>query len=208
VRTPWFACLVLLACNAGDQNATTGTSLVCAQRDTSGFAPLVQGKPTATPGACSPDELQSFVAACFGSTATTEACAGWQKLDAGNCATCLAPVLANSPTWGPFYCMSIETPCGTNAGGCVDLVMGAIASEKGQGGAGTCGDSLTNAFACEDYVCNACNTTFGACLDAAAPAECASYMTASASCSALAPCLPSSDADNVAFVNVFCGAGP
>ncbi len=205
----------------GDSSTCTGV-VTCEQCDASGYSAPQEGKPTTVVGACTQAELQAFVTACFSTNANTTTCKAWQTQDSGACGTCLNPVLQTSATWGPFDCATSSSPCGANSGGCVDLVLGSTATEKGQGGAGSCGDAITSAFGCEDYSCNTCTTTdFTSCVQDAVAHQCSSYSSVQTSttgpCAAansdaapagIANCFPQDDAGNVLFVNVFCGTGP
>ncbi len=196
--------------------------------DAGGYSPIVQGTPTTVMNACTTGELQAFVTACFSSGATTASCTAWNMLDAGAdagaCAQCLAAVTETSPTWGPFVCATTASPCGANSGGCVDIVLGTVNQEmrvEPDGGVGSCGDQIANAFACEDYTCSTCRgTDTQACLDDAVATQCATWAQAQTSTTglcaaangaaapaALASCFPKADVENVAFVNVFCGTG-
>ena len=146
-----------------------------------------------------------------------------QAQDSGACGACLASVAPTSTTWGPIVCDS-PTACENNAGGCVDLVLGTVADEEGQGGGGSCGDLVAAEQACDDYACGACfanDTEAAKCIASADADECASYADAESSTTgacaaiqgdaappAIAACFPQSDADAVAFVDVFCGTGP
>jgi len=200
--------------------------------DAAVFIPVTQGKPTALPNACAQAELQAFVTACFSSVATTATCTVWNLSEAdagtdggeGACAVCLAAVPQSSPTWGPFDCVATGLPCSANSGGCVDLVLGTVSKEVEQGGAGSCGDAITSAYACEDYACSTCKgADIQTCLQdsIATTHECSAFAAAQTSptgpCatvnddaapSTLATCFPQTDAANLAFVNVFCGTGP
>jgi hypothetical protein len=109
--------------------------------------------------------------------------------------------------------MSYECPL--NAGGCVDLLTQKVAAEASQGGSGSCGDVVTNEVACERYACGptaTCSPT-DTCTSVADENLCASYASASTTCSAafgaaVSACFPKSEADFEAFVDVFCGQGP
>jgi hypothetical protein len=172
-------------------------------------------------------ELQAFVTACFSSGATMSACKAWETMDGGACSMCLAPVLRTSPQWGPFDCANAMAPCGANAGGCVDLILNTVSQEKTQGGNGSCGDLVTINFGCQDYACSSCdapsdnNPADGpACESSAVANECLQYVDgvdsptgvcgilgSDAAPPAINDCFPSTDAENVNFVNVFCGTG-
>ena len=207
----------------GDAQACQ-SGLACETCDVSGYTTVTQGKPVAMVGACTQQQLQDFVTACFSTTSTQATCTAWStaNADAGNCSTCLAPVLQSDANWGPFDCASQSSPCGANAGGCVDLVTSAVSTETGQGGAGSCGDLITDNFGCQDYACGSCATAdFQTCDTSATANECKLYVdkidSATGPCAAIngdaappkvANCFPQTDADNVKFIDVFCGAGP
>jgi hypothetical protein len=201
----------------------------CEQCDVSGYTVAQMGKPTDVINACNATQLQAFVTACFSSGASTATCSAWAKQDGGACSTCLNPVLQTAANWGPFDCATSSSPCGANSGGCVDLVLGstAIAAEKNNNGAGSCGDAINAAFGCEDFACTGCTVTadFTACVKDAvgtgATHQCKTYtdvqdsttgacavVNSDAAPAALTNCFPQTDADNVNFVNVFCGTGP
>ena len=206
------------ACIEG--NCASG--LACEECDVTGYAPLVLGSPVTSLGACTAQQLQDFVVACFGQGGLDQTtCDAWLAGDAGPCEACLAPALESSATWGPFVCPTSTSPCDENAGGCVDLVLGDVASETLQGGAGSCGDAVTLQRGCEQYACGTCNPAdFPTCDQAALVAECASYVSRVDSpvgaCAALATdasspasiCFPFDNSSYVAFANVFCGTGP
>ena len=202
----------------------------CEQCDVSGYTPATMGKPTQVIGACTATQLQAFVAACFSSTASTASCQAWGQQDSGACGKCLNPTLQSATTWGPFDCATSSSPCGANSGGCVDIALAATASEKVGGGAGSCGDAITAAFGCEDYACSTCDSTGGASsifakcvsdsLSTGATHQCSSYyntqtnptgpcaaLQSDAAPASLQSCFPQTDADNVNFVNIFCGTG-
>jgi hypothetical protein len=233
VLVTMIACTPQATTDGGTDGGDAGMCgvIACEQctTDAGGFAPIIQGAPTTIMNACTQAELQTFVTACFSSIATTASCTAWNTLqdagaDAGLCAQCLAPVTEASPTWGPFICATTASPCGANSGGCVDIVLGTVNDEirvEPDGGVGSCGDQITNAFACEDYACSTCRgTDTQTCLDDAIATQCTMWAQAQTSttgvCSAansdaaptaLASCFPATDAENVAFVNVFCGTG-
>jgi hypothetical protein len=205
--------------DGGDADAAVAT----------GYTLTIQGKPTAMLNACTPAALQAFVTACFSVGATTATCAAWNAEDAGAaqalCAACLAPTAPTSPTWGPFVCAT-ASPCNANSGGCADIVLGTIGAEIGQnspdaGVVGSCGDAITNAVGCEDYTCDLClNADFTTCLSDAVSNQCQLYEAQRATLCpandagppAFASCFPQTNgennAENFAFVNVFCGTGP
>ena len=210
--------------DGGDAAPGCASGLACENCDVTGYTAVQQGKPVAMPGSCTAAQLQAFVTACFSSTATQNTCTTWtnSQPDGGNCATCLSPVLQSSANWGPFDCATSTSPCGANSGGCVDLVTKTVTAEKGQGGAGSCGDLVTVNFGCQDYACGTCATSdFQTCDQSATANECKSYVDAVTSttgpCGPIngdaAPpkaqsCFPQTDADNVNFVDIFCGTGP
>ena len=204
------------------ESATCSSALACEDCSAAiSYQPPMMGVPIATANACTQSELQAFATACFSSGATQQSCAAWQQQDSGACGACLAPASTSSATWGPIDCPSASA-CDANVGGCVDLVLGAIADERGQGGTGSCGDALSAALGCEDVACGACATgDVAACLQSSATNECASYENATASATgacaaiygdaapaAVSACFAHSDADQAAFLNVFCGTGP
>lgn len=206
----------------GDGSAACGSGLACEQCDVSGYSPISQGKPASVLNACTPQQLQDFVTACFSTTSSTNTCQAWEAIDSGACATCLAPVLQSSANWGPFDCATSNSPCGANSGGCVDLVTKTTAAETANGGAGSCGDLVTSNFGCQDYACGTCSTAdFQACDQSSTANECLSFVnpveSATGPCgpingdaapAKIADCFPQTDADNVNFVNIFCGTGP
>ena len=208
--------------SGGDSGPGCASGLACENCDVTGYTAVQQGKPVAMPGSCTAAQLQAFVTACFSSGASQATCTAWSQQDSGACGTCLAPVLQSSANWGPFDCATSSSPCGANSGGCVDLVTNSVSTEKGQGGAGSCGDLVTVNFGCQDYACGTCSTTdFQTCDQSATANECKSYVDAVTSdtgpCGPIngdaAPakaqsCFPQTDADNVNFVDIFCGTGP
>ena len=194
------------------------TNVACENCDVSGFTPPELAKPTEMPNACSASQLAAFVVACVSSTSTSTTCNAWLMQDSGTCGTCLTFSQITAPTWGPFYCTS--SSCTLNAGSCVDLELKTVGQEKKQGGPGSCGDAVTTAYACDDYVCGSCTTMSDSsqCYQDAAMNECAAQSSVlqnpTGPCAALTTdagpsvCFPSTDADMVNFINVFCGTGP
>jgi len=87
---------------------------------------------------------------------------------------------------------------------------------------------VTINFGCQDYACFLCfppndtnETDAVECDQSSVSNECATYVASvesttgvcaiidgDASSAAIANCFPQTDADNVSFVNVFCGTGP
>ena len=214
--------------DSGGDGAACGSGLACEECNVSGYAPVQMAKPLAVVNACTLTQLQAFVTACFSSGASSSTCTAWEQADSGACGTCLEPVLQTSASWGPFDCATSSSPCGANEGGCVDLVLNTVSTEKSQGGAGSCGDLVTINFGCQDYACSECeapndtNAADGTACDQSAVAnECVQYVNAvesgTGACAAIdgdsappnsASCFPQSDAQNVDFVNIFCGTGP
>jgi hypothetical protein len=209
----------------GSDAGCTTAPVACEVCDVSGYTAPMMGKPAQVLNACTATQLQAFVTACFSSTASSATCTAWAKQDGGACTTCLNPVLQSSANWGPFDCATSSSPCGANSGGCVDLILKAQASEKASGGSGSCGDAITGAFGCEDYACSTCTTAdFQACvkdtLSTGTTHQCGSYydvqvnptgpcmaLQSDAAPASLNNCFPQTDADNVNFVNVWCGTG-
>ena len=203
-----------------DVSGVCDSGLACERCNVSPYVPMVMNAPLITSNACTPAELQAFVTACFSGTATTATCLTWSQADTGPCGACLASVVPASAHWGPFVCNG--STCGANTGGCVDLVLGTVADELNQGGLGSCGDALTDNIGCDEFACAACAATDqDACIASAAANECASYQASvswpSGPCAAangdaapagVARCFPQNDAENVDFLNVFCGTGP
>ncbi len=210
-----------------DADAGCGSGLMCEECNVSGYMPIMQNKPVQVLNACSAPELQAFVTACFSAGATMGTCTAWEAMDGGACRMCLAPVLRTSPTWGPFDCANAQAPCGANAGGCVDLILNTVSQEMSQGGTGSCGDLVTINFGCQDYACSECDAPNDndagdgvACESSAVANECLSFVDAvdsttgvcgiigsDAAPAAITDCFPQTDAENVNFVNVFCGTG-
>lgn len=198
---------------------TCPSGLACEVCDLTGYTPPPMAKPMNGTQACTPSELAAFVTACAASTATSASCSMWQKenLDAGTCLGCLLTE-QTAATWGPYVCTSAS--CLANSGGCIDVVLGEVSSEKASGGSGSCGDLYTSNAYCDDYACGTCtNADYNTCIDDATVNVCTAYETAVTStngpCAALddvdsgaALCVPQSDADVAKFVNVFCGTGP
>lgn len=203
----------------GDGGPGCGSGLDCEQCDVTGYSPIQQGTPHTVPNACTAQQLQDFVTACFSTGASSTTCSAWEAQDTGACGTCLQPVLQSTTSWGPFDCETSSSPCGANAGGCVDKVIGQVGQEGITGGSGSCGDLVTVNFGCQDYACSTCSTTdFQTCDQSAVANECASYVSQVSSTTGIcagingdaAParisdCFPQSDSDNVNFVDVFCG---
>ena len=117
-----------------------GSGICCEACDVTGYAPPTMGTPATSLGSCTEQELQEFVAACFSATASQTTCDAWLAADAGACGTCVTPVLQTNASWGPFVCATSTSACNPNVGGCVDLVLGDVASEADTGGPGSCGD--------------------------------------------------------------------
>jgi len=178
------------------------------------------------PNACSSQEIDAFVAACFGATTTQTTYNAWQtkEADAGACLGCVF-TLQTSKAWGPLVCTS--TSCLLNRAGCVDLFLGQVSQETSSGGSGSCGDLLGAIYGCQDYACNTCDTTppgssdYDTCAQAAATNECKSYvgpvdsatgpcamLTTDASPPGATSCFSEQDTDMPAFMNAFCGTGP
>ncbi len=200
------------------------SGLACELCDVSGYSPVPMAKPLLETSACTPAQITSFVAACFSPNATQQTCTAWQTSvgDAGPCLPCLF-TLQSAATWGALVCTTQQ--CSLNTGGCVDLELNQVNQEKGQGGSGSCGDLLTNAYGCVDYACSTCSTTgtpgstdFDVCSQSANANECKQYYSPISSttgpCSALnddagptSRCFPQTDTDVPSFLNVFCGTG-
>jgi hypothetical protein len=191
----------------------TQCTLACEDCDTSNLTIDTMSRPTSFTGACSASDISGFVAACVATTATQATCEAWQtaSLDAGACASCIL-TLATSASWGPFVCDAES--CVLDTGGCIDLELGEVADETSSGGGGSCGDLYNASDACVDYVCNACAPPDDAtCMNEAQSSVCAKYEAAITSSSACASdagssCFPNSDADDAAFINLFCGTSP
>lgn len=209
-------------CNDGGPcGAACGSSLCCESCDVTGYAPITMGAARVSVGACTQQQLQAFVTACFSSGADTTSCEAWSTQDAGACAACLTPVLTSATAWGPLDCDTSSSPCAPNEGGCVDLVLHTTADEAVSGGSGSCGDTITVKDGCVDYGCSTCTgADVLTCEQSAVANECATYQNQVVSTtglcaalqgdasSSLGVCFPQTDADNIAFVNVFCGTGP
>jgi len=103
----------------------------------------------------------------------------------------------------------------------VDLVLGQVSAEAGSGGTGSCGDVLTTNVACEQFACGSCATSnIAACDNSAETNECSKFADAASSTTGLcadlvidaapglARCFPQTNADDVTFLDVFCGTGP
>ena len=209
--------------SGGDSGGQCQSGLACEVCDVTSYSAPTMGTPIQVLNACSPTDLQAFQTACFSSTATSQTCSTWEKSqpDGGACAKCLNPVLQSDTSWGPFDCATAQSPCGANSGGCVDLIMKSQSAEKVKGGAGSCGDLVTTNFGCQDYACGGCSTTdFATCDKSATANECKSFVSAvestTGACAAIngdaAPaginaCFPQTDADEVKFLDVFCGTG-
>jgi hypothetical protein len=200
------------------------SGLACELCDVSGYSTTAQSAPTKMLNACTANEISAFVAACFGTSATQQTCNAWQtsEVDAGNCLDCVF-TLQSAAAWGFLVCSS--TSCSLNTPGCVDLVLNQVSQEKQAGGAGSCGDLISDSYGCQDYACNTCDTSgapnsdFDTCVQSAVGTECKSFadkVSASGPCDVLngdaAPaaalnCFPQAQTDVPNMVNIFCGTG-
>ena len=207
--------------DGGPPPCTSG--LACEDCDLAAWSPPTMGRPIPHVGACSQSEIGAFVAACVGSTASDAACTAWKAQASTSCAACVAPVPYSTWFWGPIACPDAQRCDALNVGGCVDLELGTVANEKSQGGAGSCGDLIASARACNEAACGTCSTLSdqSGCATMAAAAECSSYVQAELSNTGLCAvlngsqrpaavdrCFPTSDADDASFLGVFCGNGP
>lgn len=191
-----------------------GDALACETCDVTGFTPTQLSPPVSATNACSPSDIQAFVTACVGSTATPTTCSGWQESDAG--AACGACILTPTTSAQSGALLCDATSCQANEGGCVDILLSEVSREIGSGGSGSCGDLVSAEYGCIDYACGACTTSsdFDACETNATQVECQAYADAVKSSSACATdvdtsvCLPQSDRGWARFINVFCGTGP
>jgi hypothetical protein len=187
--------------------------VACEISDTSGYSPVPQAKPIAASGACTQEQIASFVQACVGATATNATCMAWQQSDAGTCGACVM-TQASASTWGPLVCD--VNGCKLDVPGCIDVTLGQEALERNASGNGSCGDFLSDEEGCVDFACAACaGSDRTQCESSALTNECKNYgdaATNAPACSTLdagaTACFPQSDSDYAAFVNVFCGTGP
>jgi len=205
---------------ASDVTMTCPSGLACEQCSLVTFtAPTMQATAAAV-GACTPQEITSFVAACSGSTASKTACNTWQSQTANGCTTCLLSN-ATATSWGALVCDS--GICLANQGGCIDLITNAVASEVVRGGKGSCGDDMAAAQACHQFACGTCaDVDYSTCDESAAQNECKPYgdvvESTTGACAAIlsadvppaniGACFPHDDATDEDFANVFCGTGP
>jgi len=201
------------------------SGLACEFCDVSGYSPIQMSPPLSQPGACSANDISTFVAACVSTSATQLTCNQWQtqQADAGTgCLDCVF-TLQSAAQWGVLICTSVM--CSFNVPGCIDLELGQVGNEKSSGGAGSCGDLVNADYGCVDYACSTCSaagnpgsTDFDVCSQSAEAGECWAYHSPTTSttgpCAALAgdaspaaeKCMAQPDFS--ALMNVFCGIGP
>lgn len=190
------------------------TEPACEVCDVTAYTPATVAPPEDATQACSPSDVQAFVAACVSATATQTTCAAWEQTDAGgSCGACIFTQVTAAKS-GPLVCDS--SGCVADTGGCVDIVLSEVPQETASGGPGSCGDLVNAEYGCIDFACAACvsSSDLNACDTSAKSNECKTYADAVAGSPECATdantsvCLPQSDQDWASFIDVFCGAGP
>ena len=201
---------------AKDARAACGSGLACEMCDVSNYSPTVMGAPIGPmSGDCTDQDISDFDTACIASNATQQTCQTWESNASQSCLGCL---LTNQTDvkWGALVCTS--TGCSFNVQGCVDLALGTVSQEQGQGGSGSCGDAINASYGCQEYACDTCSTTdFSNCANSAVANECASYVAPVESTTGVCANLNSStqaqacfvqdEQSEVALATYMCGGG-
>ncbi len=164
----------------------------CEICDVSGYSPTNQNPPAAHPGACTADEIASFVAAC-GANGSQTTCDNWQNNvsnpdagadggDAGDggstgtSAACIACAFSDQAAaqWGVYVCGA--NTCFLNTPGCLDVALLQTSLEKAANGTGSCGDLVSDSYGCQDFACGSCTgNDYDTCTSDAVANQCKSY---------------------------------
>ena len=204
-----FAVLVVLvaACSSTTSSAIDGGCLVTDggyEAGDAGFLLTPMNPPHQPEHACTTQQLSDY-AQCQGAK-NQSLC---KQFEAGGSSTACSACMeskASDATWGVV--VFDQQAASFNVEGCVDLALGQTATEKANGGAGSCGDLLHASYECQNEadaaLCNACAGDASDCqqtvlvtacadqnsavLDASGP--CASLFSDAAPAAALA-CFPS-----------------
>jgi hypothetical protein len=176
--------------DAGAADAATDATLPCGGPvDVSDYVPE-QMTPPHPPhlGKCSPTQVEDY-AECQGAKVTS-LCGQFAPGQPGyDCGTCVESQ-KYAPDGGPAESWGVVVFNGSSAAfnveGCVDDALGQVATEKANGGPGSCGDALHASYGCQDVACASCTDSvvdFDQCTslsqrpgdDASAPGGCKPY---------------------------------
>ena len=209
--------------DGGGDAAACGSGTTCEVCDGT-FQASHMTAPAANAGKCTQNEIAAFVTAC-GSQETSSSCDDWQnaEVDAGpNCLECVFSSQQSDPKWGVYVCDDQSGACFFNTPGCLDVALATISQEKQAGGNGSCGDLYNDAYMCEAYSCNSCQSQadYDKCLQSADDNECKSYAdlaySTTGKCAAandpdasatINSCFGLNDTDLATMTTIMCGSG-